>query len=193
MDDVNASDQALIDRCLEGQTDAYGELVTRYQDRLYATLVSMLGSVHDARDATQDAFVLAFQKLETFRRESAFYSWLFRIAYNAAVSRHRKTRRETGSIDAARAVTGREPMDERPQADPSHELQISERQSLVRSALGELADEYRTVIILREMEGFSYEQIAELMDVPIGTIRSRIHRARSELRAKLERAMATER
>ena len=109
VNDVNASDQILIDRCLAGQTDAFGELVTRHQDRLYGTLVNMLGSVHDARDACQEAFVLAFSKLSTFRRESAFYSWLFRIAYNAAVSRHRKTRRVTGSIDAARAATGLEP------------------------------------------------------------------------------------
>jgi RNA polymerase sigma-70 factor, ECF subfamily len=193
VNDVNASDQALIDRCLEGQTDAFGELVTRHQDRLYGTLVNMLGSVHDARDATQDAFVLAFQKLETFRRESAFYSWLFRIAYNAAVSRHRKTRRETGSVEAARAASGREPTDERPQADPAHDLYTAERQNLVQSALGELADEYRTVIVLREMEGLSYEQIAELVGVPIGTVRSRIHRARTELRDKLSRAMAAER
>lgn len=193
MNDVNASDQTLIDRCLEGQTDAFGELVTRYQDRLYATLVNMLGSVHDARDASQEAFVLAFQKLETFRRESAFYSWLFRIAYNAAVSRHRKTRRETGSVEAARAASGREPTDERPQADPAHDLHTAERQTLVQSALSELAEEYRTVIVLREMEGLSYEQIAELVDVPIGTVRSRIHRARTELREKLSRAMAAER
>ena len=90
VNDVNASDQILIDRCLAGQTDAFGELVTRYQDRLYGTLVSMLGSVHDARDDRLTGGVRAgiFQKLSTFRRESAFYSWLFRIAYNAAVSRH---------------------------------------------------------------------------------------------------------
>ena len=84
VDDVNTSDQALIDRCLEGQTDAYGELVTRYQDRLYATLVSMLGSVHDARDATQDAFVLAFQT------RLPLPMWLLLPVQLAAVYPHRK-------------------------------------------------------------------------------------------------------
>jgi RNA polymerase sigma-70 factor, ECF subfamily len=191
--DVNASDQILIDRCLAGQTEAFGELVTRHQDRLYGTLVNLLGSPHDARDASQDAFVLAFEKLETFRRESAFYSWLFRIAYNAAVSRHRKTRRISGSVEAARDATGAEPVDERPETDPTHQLDTQERQSIIRSALNELAEDYRTAIVLREMEGMSYEEIAGVVNVPVGTVRSRIHRARTELREKLTRAMAQER
>lgn len=193
MDDVKANDQILIDRCLAGQTDAFGELVTRYQGRLYGTLVNMLGSVHDARDASQEAFVLAFSKLSTFRQESAFYSWLFRIAYNAAVSRQRKARREKSSLDAARDATGMEPTDDRPDADPAHTLNLTERQALVQTALNELAEDYRTAIILREMEGMSYEEIAEMVGVPIGTIRSRIHRARTELREKLTRTMAGER
>jgi RNA polymerase sigma-70 factor (ECF subfamily) len=131
--------------------------------------------------------------LSTFRQESAFYSWLFRIAYNAAVSRQRKTRREKGSLEATQAATGKEPTDDRPDADPAHNLKLTERQALVQSALDELAEDYRTAIILREMEGMSYEEIAEIVGVPIGTIRSRIHRARTELREKLTRTMAGER
>ncbi|MGE0378584.1 MAG: RNA polymerase sigma factor, partial [Planctomycetaceae bacterium] len=150
MDDVSTSDQTLIDRCLAGQTDAFGDLVTRYDKRLYGTLVHMLGSAHEARDVAQEAFVLAFQKLKTFRHESAFYSWLFRIAYNTAVSRHRRRPPRTASVEALREQTGTEPTDDRPESDPAHQLQRSERQALVSSALEELADEYRTVIILRE-------------------------------------------
>lgn len=193
MDDVSTSDQQLIDRCLSGETDAFGELVSRYEDRLYGTLVHMIGSTHEARDVAQEAFVQAFQKLKTFRQESAFYSWLFRIAYNRAISRHRRRRTGTASVDALRETTGTEPTDDRPESDPAHNLYTAERQALVASALAELAEEYRTVIILREMEGLSYEEIAELVDCPVGTVRSRIHRARSELREKLTRALANER
>lgn len=193
MDDVSTSDQTLIDRCLAGQTDAFGVLVTRYEKRLYGTLVHMLGSIDEARDVAQEAFVLAFQKLKTFRQESAFYSWLFRIAYNTAVTRHRRRRPRTASMEMLRDKSGREPTDDRPESDPTHHLDISERQALVASALDELAKEYRTVIVLREMEGLSYEEIAELVACPVGTVRSRIHRARSELREKLTRALASER
>jgi len=192
VDDVSTSDQKLIDQCLAGETDAFGELVTRYEDRLCGTLAHMVGSVHEARDVAQEAFVLAFQKLNSFRQESAFYSWLFRIAYNTAISRHRRRRGGVASIDAIRETTGTEPADHHPESDPAHHLQTTERQTLVRDALNELAEEFRTVIVLREMEGMSYEEIAELVACPVGTVRSRIHRARCELREKLTRAMANE-
>ncbi len=193
MNDVSTSDQQLINQCLAGETDAFGVLVTRYEERLYGTLVHMVGSAHEARDVVQEAFVLAFQKLKTFRQESAFYSWLFRIAYNTAISRHRRSRPGMASVDAIRDKTGTEPTDSRPESDPAYRLHTSETQALVSAALEELAEDFRTVIILREMEGLSYEEIAELVACPVGTVRSRIHRARSELREKLARALTNER
>ena len=183
---MTTNDQQLIQECLAGRTDAFGQLVVRYQDRLYNTLVKMLGSADDARDVSQDAFVHAFQKLGTFRGKSAFYSWLFRIAINAAVSEKRKVRRKSASIDAMREQAGIEPIDSHPTATPSHALELSERQSMVRTALAELPEDYRTVLVLKEIEGLKYEEIAELIDRPVGTVRSRIHRARMELRNKLE-------
>jgi RNA polymerase sigma-70 factor (ECF subfamily) len=193
-DDVIADDLALIRRCRSGDVEAFGDLVLRHQDRLFGTLVHMLGSFEDARDAAQDAFVLAFQKLDSFRGDSAFYSWLFRIAYNAAVTGRRKGRRERqhASVEAGRDQTGSEPLDERPTADPSYSVQSEERQALVRRGLDELPEEYRTVLVLKEMEGLRYEEIAEMVGCPIGTVRSRIHRAREELRTKLERALKEE-
>ena len=191
---VSTQDVAAINRCLAGDADAFGDLVTRYQDRLFGTLVHMLGSFEDARDVGQDAFVLAFQKLDTFRGDSAFYSWLFRIAYNTAISRRRKDRRSANqaSLDMAREQTGAEPQDNRPTADPSFSLQSEERQTIVRQALDELAEEYRTVLVLKEMEGLRYDEIAEIVDCPIGTVRSRIHRARHEMREKLGRVLRTD-
>ena len=182
---VNSDDQQLIDECLAGRSEAFGELVVRYQDRLFHTLLYVTGAADQAQDVAQDAFVHAFTKLSTFRGESAFYSWLFRIAMNAAVSRKRRDRRMSASLDAARENAGHEPTDVHPTSEPSYPMEVSERQALVRAALAELSEEYRTVLVLKEMEDLRYEEIAEIVGCPIGTVRSRIHRARSELRDKL--------
>ena len=136
LDDVSANDQSLIRRCRAGDVDAFGGLVLRYQDRLYGTLVHLLGSLDEARDVSQDAFVLAFEKLSTFRGDSAFYSWLFRIAYNAAMTRKRKERRKASSIDAALQERGDEPHDNRLDADPSAALHSEEQQQMVQGRAG---------------------------------------------------------
>jgi RNA polymerase sigma-70 factor, ECF subfamily len=190
-DAVSPPDQHLISECLAGRPEAFGTLVVRYQDRLYHTMMGMLGSTEDAHDATQDAFVHAFSRLETFRGQSAFYSWLFRIAVNAAVSRMRKSRRTHVSIDAAREQTGAEPIDAHPATEPSHAMEVSDNQRMVRAALAELSEEFRTVLVLKEMEDLKYEEIAEIVGCPVGTVRSRIHRARAELRDKLRVLLKT--
>lgn len=185
---VSTDDQLLIERVRSGQTEAFGELVSRYQRRLVRTLRTLLGSTEDALDVAQDTFLQAFLKLESFRGESAFYSWLFRIAWNGAATLRRRQRvRSSASLDAIREQSGTEPDDAHPSNDPSHSLQTSEDQQLLRQALDELAEDYRTALVLKEIEGLPYEEIAELTHSPIGTVRSRIHRARQELRAKLER------
>lgn len=183
-------DSQLIRECLAGRSEAFGELVLRYQDRLFHSLTHVLGSADDARDAAQDAFVLAFQKLSTFKGNSAFYSWLFRIAMNVGISQKRKTRRMVASVEAAREHAGIEPRDGNPQSQPSYSLELSESQAQVREALGRLSEEFRTVLVLKEIEGLRYEEIARIVDCPIGTVRSRIHRARSELREKLRHALS---
>ena len=182
----NPSDQQLIDGCLAGETAAFGLLVERYQHRLYGSLVQVTGSVDQAHDIAQDTFLHAFEKLSTFRGQSQFYSWLYRIALNAAVSARRKTRRVTASLDVQRELTGVEPADEAERASPSVALEISERRQLVQKALQELSPEFRTVLVLKEMDDLKYEEIAEIVNIPVGTVRSRIHRARMELRAKLQ-------
>lgn len=185
-------DQTLIDRCLQGNTQAFGLLVERYQQRLYASLVHVTGSSELALDVSQDAFVHAYEKLASFRGESQFYSWLFRIALNAAVSARRKQRRTGISVEATREATGQEPADHRPSAIPSQSLEVTERQSLVLRALSELPEDFRTPLVLKELEELKYEEIADLLRIPLGTVRSRIHRARQELRTKLEIALRRE-
>ena len=183
-------DQLLIERCRSGHPEAFGDLVTKYQRRLVRTLGTLLGNGHDALDVAQEAFLQAFLKLESFRGESAFYSWLFRIAWNSAATLRRKQRvRSSASLDAMREQSGIEPDDLNPSSDPSHSLQSSEDQQLLRQALSELGEDYRTALVLKEIEGLPYEEIAVLTQSPIGTVRSRIHRARQELRAKLDRTL----
>lgn len=186
---MTKTDTELIAECLQGRTDAFGQLVTRYQERLFGTLVTMLGSAEDARDVAQDAFVQAYQKLDSFRGQSAFYSWLFRIALNSSVDHHRRQRRPTMSIDAAREQTGAEPTDLHPETSPSFGIERTERQTLVQTALGKLSPEYREVLVLKEMEDLKYEEIAVLVKIPVGTVRSRIHRGRAELKEILERLL----
>lgn len=149
----------------------------------------MLGSADEAREAAQDAFVHAYQKLHTFQGNSAFSTWLFRIAVNAAFTRQRRNRRYRTSLDGVQGESGYELTDHRASADPSQPLEQSETQRIVRDALAALPEEFRTALVLKEMEGLRYEEIAEITDVPIGTVRSRIHRARHELRDKLRIAL----
>ena len=182
-------DLALIDDALTGNSSAFGRLVTRYQARLYNTLVHVMGSTDEAHDVCQDAFVQAFVKLRTFQRASSFYTWLYRIALNMAASRRRK-KRPVISVEQHREATGFDP----PARDgrPSQRLERQERVTQVRAALAGLADEFRTVLVLREIDGHPYDAISEMLDLPLGTVRSRLHRARMELREQLKDVLLEE-
>lgn len=187
------TDQELIDEVRQGNRRAFGDLIIRYQDRLYRTLRSVLGSAEDAQDACQETFLAAFQKLNSFGGRSAFYSWLFRIGVNIAINRQRQKRRPIASIDALREQTGDEPVDSHLSAPPESPLEVQETQAVVRQALDELPEEFRTALVLKELEGLKYEEIAALVNCPIGTIRSRIFRAREELRQRLALRLPAER
>jgi RNA polymerase sigma-70 factor (ECF subfamily) len=183
-------DAQLIKESLAGESQAFGKLVTKYQDRLYNSVVHVLGSAEDARDVVQDAFVQAFVKLNTFRGGSAFYTWLYRIALNRAISHCRRRRRPTVSIERSRETTGSEPVDSGD--GPAAGLEQQDRVTQVQRALSSLSDEHRSVLVLREMEDCSYENIAEILELPIGTVRSRLHRARLQLKDELQKVMQEE-
>ncbi len=178
---VNDETQLIAD-ALSGQSGAFGQLVQRYQDRLYNTMVHVVGSAEDAHDVVQDAFVQAFVKLDTFRQTSAFYTWLYRIAFNLAVSRRRR-QRPTISVEGARESGGHEPTADGAPSDP---LEQQERVAQVQTALAKLSEDHRQVLVLREMEGCDYETISAMLELPVGTVRSRLHRARSEMRDQLK-------
>jgi RNA polymerase sigma-70 factor (ECF subfamily) len=173
-----ASDDTLIDETLAGNPAAFGELVRKYQNRLYQSVYHAQSAHADAEDIVQDAFVQAFVKLASFQRQSGFYTWLYRIAFNIAVS-HRRRRKAMVSLEQQRETTHCEPCSTA--ADPHQELHVAEEVRMLRAALLELDDERRQIIVLREIDELSYEQIAAITDLPIGTVRSRLHRARQQL------------
>ena len=181
-DDSQLDDSTLIDETLAGHSMAFGTLVEKYQDRLANSVTHVVGSSEDARDVVQDAFVQAFVKLNTFKRNSAFYTWLYRIAFNLAISRLRR-KRPTVSIDSARDISGAEPIDS--QTGPDGRMEQADRAQRVQQALSCLSEEHRAVLVLREMEDYSYDTIAEILDLPVGTVRSRLHRARMQMRDQL--------
>ena len=179
-------DPQLIEKTLAGESAAFGQLVLKYQDRLYNTVMHVSGNAEDARDVVQNAFVQAYVKLSTFKGNSAFYTWLYRIAFNEAISQKRK-QRSTLSVEYARETSGIEP--ENNEAGPHEILEMDERRCQVRQAIGELNEEYRAVLVLREIDGCCYDTIAEILDLPNGTVRSRLHRARLQLKEQLEEVL----
>jgi len=178
-----SDDAQLIDQALRGQSESFGRLVLKYQDRLYNTIVHVVGHAEDARDIVQEAFVQAFLKLETFRRESGFYTWLYRIAFNASMT-HRRRKRPIHSTDCGRENQRDDPPDD--QDTPVEAVERKEQCGLVQQAIGRLDHEQRTVLVLREIDGCNYETIAQMLDIPVGTVRSRLHRARMQLKELLE-------
>lgn len=182
-------DQVLIAETLAGDAAAFGQLVRRYQDRLYNALVQSLGAWDEAQDVVQDSFVQAFLKLHSFQGQSKFYTWLYRIAFNTAASGRRRQRPNL-SLEQSRDHGGPEPLfaGEAPQ----DRLLQTERVEQVQRALGTLTEDHRTILVLREIDGLAYEEIAEILELPVGTVRSRLFRARMQLREELREVVEDE-
>lgn len=184
-----STDEQLIQQTLSGDRSAFDELVRRHQDRLVHSLEHAFGSRDDALDVAQQALVLAWRKLESFRQESSFYSWLYRIARNVAISRARRHRHPSTSLDQLRDAAGFQAADPHAAAAPEQPLETREQIQVVREALARVSEEFRQPLVLKEIDGFSYEEIAAILDIPLGTVRSRIFRARQELIEHLKRSM----
>jgi RNA polymerase sigma-70 factor (ECF subfamily) len=184
---VSADDHRLIAECLQGRTSAFGELVCRYQDRLYNTVYRLLDNAEDAQDVVQEAFFNAYQSLESFKGDSLFFTWLYRIAVNTAISLKRKQRLVLSMNSGRDDGHTVEPLDATEASQPGHALERAEEERRIQRALNRLSPEHRAVLVMKDMEGQKYETMAEILQVPVGTIRSRLHRARVELRELLSR------
>lgn len=182
----SSAEEELIQQALAGHSHAYGQLVERYQDRLYSAMLHVVGSHDEAEDVVQDSFVQAYVKLNTFQGNSRFFTWLYRIAFNNALSRRRR-RRADMSIEQSREVSGGEPEDR--QEAPDEPLMRNERISMVKAAMAKLTEEHRHILVLREMQDMAYEDIAEILSINIGTVRSRLSRARNQLHDILKQMM----
>jgi RNA polymerase sigma-70 factor (ECF subfamily) len=178
---VSDDDRRLIAECLGGRRDAYGELVSRYQARLYNAALRLVQSPDDAADVVQDAFLNAFLSLHTFKGDAEFFTWLYRITFNTAISLKRK-KRPALSLDTHSGEGGIEPDDPSEYVKPGAAIERSEDEKKLGEAIERLSPEHREVLLMKDIDGLKYEEIADLLRVPIGTIRSRLHRARLELR-----------
>jgi RNA polymerase sigma-70 factor (ECF subfamily) len=181
-------DQMLVERVQKGDKRAFDLLINKYQHRIISLVSRYVGDQADAMDVAQEAFIKAYRAIDRFRGDSAFYTWLYRIAINTAKNWlvARKRRPPATDIDAADAEQYDIESRLKEQGTPENELLREEIKQTVYDAIADLPEDLRTAIMLREMEGMSYEDIAVTMECPIGTVRSRIFRAREAIDQKLK-------
>ena len=169
-------DETLIERTLQGQLSAFEQLVERHRDIVFRVAARIVGP-DDADDVSQDAFLRAFHRLDQYRGTAAFRTWLLQITQNTALNaRAWSRRRPTESADESSKVPDREPV-----RQPVTELERRERQQRLELKLRTLRPEYRSLLVLRDLEGLTYNEIADVLEMPLGSVKGRLHRARSEL------------
>jgi RNA polymerase sigma-70 factor (ECF subfamily) len=188
------ADLALVERVQAGDQQAFGLLVAKYQRKLLRLISRLVRDPAEAEDVTQEAFIKAYRALASFRGESAFYTWLYRIGVNTAknwlIANRRRAPTAT-EVDNEEAETYGEAILLRDADTPERVLMSKQIADTVNSAMAELPEELRTAVTLREIEGMSYEEIAQVMECPIGTVRSRIFRARESIAQKLRPLLDT--
>ena len=183
----------LVNRARAGDAEAYTTLVRRHQDRIFNAAFYLLSHREAARDITQDAFLTAYEKLDGFRGDAAFSTWVYGIMLNLVRNRWRKRKPCSGMLQQQNDDThspGIEPVSQR--SGPFEKTDERERANQVREAINRLDEAHREAIVLRDIEGLSYERISEAMDLPLGTVKSRIYRARRKLKEELEPVFGSE-
>jgi len=191
---VNISDTVLIEQYRKGDSAAMEQLVLRYQNRIYNVILKICADPDDAAELTQETFVKVIENLNKFEGRSGFYTWTFRIAVNLTLNYcQRNSRLAFRSLDAEQQQNDSEAkqvlkdfLSDESSPDPAAELQSKELYRIAARTLMGLDEAHRTVIVLRDIEGMSYARIAEVLDIELGTVRSRLSRARSKMRDLLE-------
>lgn len=184
------SDDGLVEECRKGDSSAFDELVRRYKDRVYNVVYRFVGNREDALDVSQEVFVRAYRGIEGFRGNAKVYTWLYSIAANLARNRLRDSgrmgRNMGTSLDALNEAAPGLADSMGHQTTPRDNAISGETQTLLQQCLGELPEHYRVAFVLRTVEDLSYEEIAEVMGCPIGTVKSRLNQARQMLRERLK-------
>ena len=184
---MDLTDDQIIERTLAGETEAFGVLVRRWENPIYGLSLRMLGRDEDARDVCQETFLAAFRNLRKFRGEAKFSSWIYRIALNACNSRLRRPdTTKTRSLDEEHDDGQREELADRTVEAATESLQREQLSAIVRRALNALPNEMRQVIIMKEYEELTFAEIAEILEIPMSTVKSRVYTGLQQLRARLE-------
>ncbi len=185
---VEAFDEKLlIERSSSGDREAFRGLVEQYQSRIMRLVSQIVRSREDAEDIVQESFVKAYLSLESFRGQSSFYTWLYRISYNMAIDFKRKIARRGGDGVELEEVDKAKHFGSVPSVEiPSDSLTRKEQGASISKALAELSEEHKTVIVLREVDGLSYDEIARITGVSKGTVMSRLHYARKRMQSSLQ-------
>ena len=181
------NDEQIVERALSGDPDAFSEIVRRWERRIFALSYGMLGREEDARDATQETFLAAFRSLRGFRGDAKVSSWLHRIAVNQCITRQRraKVRSETALEDEAEknAAVFALPLD----SSPARSAEAIERSRAVRKAVCSLPTDLRQVVVMKEFEELTFQQIADALEVPLSTVKSRLYTALRQLQMRLQK------
>jgi RNA polymerase sigma-70 factor (ECF subfamily) len=197
LDNINIDDSVLVERCQQGDTDAIERLIIKYQDRIYNIILKMCQNEDDAAELAQDTFVKVIEKIGSFQGRSGFYTWVFRIAVNLTLnfcSRRVRLGFESLEVDGEEYQKAknqlRKYLADESSPDPALIAEQKELCLLMERALIRLDDSQRVVIILRDIEGMSYEQMANVLNCELGTVKSRLSRARGALRQIMEAALS---
>lgn len=188
LSDAGAAELSLVERCRQGETAAFDELISLHQDRVLNIAFRLMGNYEEALDLTQEVFLNCFRKIGTFKGDSALSTWLYRIAVNTAKNRwkYQQSRgfHKTSSLDAPMEAEDEERLKQYPDSHPTPRKVATDRQAMafLEAHLAVLNEEHREVLVMRYVEELSYEEIADILRVSLGTVKSRIHRARAELR-----------
>jgi RNA polymerase sigma-70 factor, ECF subfamily len=187
MQAVNScSDEQIVERALTGEVDAFGEIVRRWERRIFALAFGMLGREEDARDATQETFLAAYRNLRNFRGEARVSSWLHRIAVNQCITRQRRAKVRNETDLPEEAELGETDFFAHAVQTPAHEFETNERTEIVRRAVSALPTEIRQIVVMKEFEELTFQEIADALELPLSTVKSRLYTGLSQLRKRLE-------
>lgn len=184
---INLSDEQLVDLAVSENPEAFGEIVRRWERKIFALCFGMLGREDEAHDAAQEAFIAAYRNLKNFRGDAKVSSWLHRIAVNQCLTTKRKARSrseeflddEDGSEDRVFVAAAK--------YSPANEAEKVERLTLVRAAVGALPGDLRQIVVMKEFEEMTFQEISDTLEVPLSTVKSRLYTALKQLKMKLER------
>jgi RNA polymerase sigma-70 factor (ECF subfamily) len=178
------SDEIIVERALTGDAEAFGEIVRRWERRIFALTYGMLGREEDARDATQETFLAAFRNLRGFRGEAKVSSWLHRIAVNQCISRQRRAKiRSESALEDEQENSFAVPFSH----SPAHVAEGRQETLAVRRAINSLPLELRQVVVMKEFEELTFREIAEALDLPLSTVKSRLYTALKQLQMRLQK------